>query len=135
MKGSGVAKIELQNGTPTVTERLGTNGIFWDAANSPRYGDVAAYRDLRSDYIYAIGGAPNSQTGYTDSNYAYQVRAHAADVDDLSKYEYWHGRTAGWSTTPLTDFNSETAVMWNKGQWQIVWNAHHGCYIFVHTSE
>ena len=130
-----MGKVELIDGTPTVTERLGQNGIFWDTATQPRYGDVAAYRDLFSDYIYAIGGAPGTQTGYTDEGYAYQVRVKSADSYDLSKYEYWHGRAAGWSTTPLTTFDSESAVFWNVGQGQIVWNAHFQRYIFVHTSE
>jgi hypothetical protein len=130
-----VAKVDVINGVPTVTQRMGTDGYFWDTVNHPRYGDVMAYRDENSDYIYAIGGAPSSQSGWIDQSYAYQVRVHAADAFDLSKYEYWHGRAQGWSTSPLTTFNAETAVFWNVGQGQMLYSKYYNCYIFVHTSK
>jgi hypothetical protein len=132
--GTGVAKVDVVNGTPTVTERMGDNGWWWDTVNHPRYGDAVAYRDENSDYIYAIGGAPSSQSGWIDASYVYQARVLAANAFNLSSYEYWHGRATGWSTDVLTDFTSETAVMWNVGQGQIVYSQYYKCYIFVHTS-
>jgi hypothetical protein len=135
IKGSGVAKINIVNGAPQVTQRFGSNGFFWDGANNPRYGDVAACRDPNSDYIYALGGAPSSQTGFIAQSYVYRVRVRAENAFGLSKYEYWHGRAVGWNTTPLTDFNSETAVMWGVGQGQITYDNYYKCYVFVHCNK
>jgi hypothetical protein len=133
--GTGVAKVDVINGTPTVTERMGDNGWWWDTVNHPRYGDVMAYRDENSDYIYAIGGAPSSQSGWINQSYVYQVRVLASNAFDLASYEYWHGRAIGWSTDVLTTFTAETAVMWNVGQGQMVYSKYYKCYIFVHTSK
>lgn len=133
LKGAGIGRVKVVNDSPVVVERYGDEGYWWDSTNNPRYGDVAAYRDERSDYIYAYGGAPNISTGI-EQQYAYLTRVKASDAFDLSKYEYWHGRSQQWSSTPLADFNSETAVMYNVGQGQIVWNAHYNTYIFVFMS-
>lgn len=135
LKGAGVAKVQVIHGTPTVTERFGDNGYWWDAKSYPRYGDVAAFADPHSGCIYAWGGAPTSVTGWIAEQYVYQIRVRAADAFDVSKYEYWWGRAEGWKSTPLTKFDCETAVMWGTGQGQIVWNQHYGCYIFVHLSK
>ena len=129
-----MAKVTVSNGTPTVVKRHGTKGFWWDSATLPRYGDQAAYRDTRSDYVYAWGGAPTNQKGDAAS-LIYQTRVHAKHAFDLSKYEYWHGRTAGWNSKPLTTFNSETAVMKGAGQGQVVYNAHYKTYIYVHTGK
>jgi hypothetical protein len=125
------------NSTPTCIECLdqGNTGYWWPTATNPRYGDVAAYRDPNSDYIYAIGGVPNSVTSWPDNQYVYQVRVIASQAYDLSAYEYCWGRQAGWSSTPLSTFNSTTAVMWGVGQGQIVWSNHFDCYIFVHLGK
>lgn len=109
--------------------------MWWLADNNARYGDIAAYRDERSDWIYILGGPPTTADNYLTQNYVYQARVNFREAFDLSKYEYWHGREAGWSSTRLTDFNSETAVMWNVGQGQIVWSEYLQCYIFVHTGK
>lgn len=132
MVGAGVGKVQVLNGVPTVTERFGSTGYWWQSSSLPRYGDVAAYRDINSQYIYLWGGAPTSQTGYVPSGYVYQARVVAEDAFDLSAYEYWHGRASGWSSTPLTTFSSETAVMWGTGQGQVVISRFYGCYMFVH---
>lgn len=118
-----------------MTKRFGNEGIFWPVTNSPRYGDQAAYRDVNSDYIYAWGGAPSSVSTWPDNQYVYQVRVHASKVFDLTGYEYWHGRAKGWSTIPLTEFTSNTAVMWNPGQGQVVYSNFYKCYIYVHMGE
>ena len=116
-------------------ERLGERGIWWEAKTDPRYGDITAFYDERSDYFYAIGGAPITFEDYVGQGYVYQVRARRKDAFDLSKYEYWWGRKVGWSKNRLTEFYSESAIMWNVGQGQMVYNRHCACYIFVHTSE
>ena len=136
MVGAGVAKVELVPGANniTVSERMGEKGIWWPSDTNPRYGDVTAYRDTRSDYIYLLGGAPNSKD-YLTMALVYQARVPARDAFDLSKYEYWHGRFGGWKSERLSTFNKETAVMWNSGQGQMLWNEHLQCYMFVHTSE
>lgn len=118
-----------------MTYRFGTEGIFWPVKSSPRYGDQAAYRDVKTDYIYAWGGSPSSVTSWPDNQYVYQVRVHASKVFDLTGYEYWHGRAGGWSTSPLTDFNSNTAVMWGVGQGQVVYSNFYNCYIYVHMGK
>jgi hypothetical protein len=137
MIGAGVAKVQLIDETlnVTVTERYGEKGIWWPANTNPRYGDIAAYRDDRSDYIYLLGGAPNSAKDYQDQGYVYQARVPFRDAFNLSKYEYWYGRQAGWSSTLLKQFDAETAVMWNVGQGQIVWSDYLQGYVFVHTSK
>lgn len=116
LKGSGVGRVQVINGSPQVVQRYGDNGYWWDSASHARYGDVAAYRDLWSDYIYVYGGAPSSQSGYTNSNYVYLARVKASEAFDLSKYQYWYGREKKWSSTLLTEFTAETAVLWNVGQ-------------------
>jgi hypothetical protein len=118
-----------------VVERYGRHGFWWDSATHPRYGDLLAYRDPFSEYIYAIGGAPTGHTDFITSQYAYMVRVKRTEAFDLSKYEYWWGRQRGWSPNPLTTFSAETAVFWGTGQGQIVWSAYYNCYIFVHLSE
>lgn len=137
LRGAGVARVELVEGqhNMTVKERLGEKGIWWDAKEHPRYGDISAYRDEQSDYIYALGGPPTSVKDFASANYVYQVRVHKDDAFDLSKYEYWHGRKIGWMQEPLRSFTPESAVMWNVGQGQIVWSPFYKCYFFVHTGE
>ncbi|KAL9106673.1 MAG: hypothetical protein Q9227_008325 [Pyrenula ochraceoflavens] len=69
LRGVGVALVEVQNGAPTVIQRStsdSTPGYWWSANTTARYGDVVAYRDQNSEYIYALGGAPNSAQGFTD---------------------------------------------------------------------
>ncbi|KAL4969930.1 uncharacterized protein BDV14DRAFT_195468 [Aspergillus stella-maris] len=133
LKGVGIAKVELQNNQPVVTQRFGETGYWWDSNTTPRYGDIAAYRDKKSEYIYAWGGPPNTQTEYAASQYVYQVRVKADDAFDLSKYEYWWGREQGWKQgQPLTEFTSDTAVMWSVGQGQVVYSEYYQVYLFVH---
>ncbi|KAI1208215.1 uncharacterized protein F4807DRAFT_156496 [Annulohypoxylon truncatum] len=136
LKGAGVAKVELVSGVPTVTKRFGAQGYWWPASSTPRYGDVAAFRDPRSEYIYAWGGAPTSVTDFTGAQYVYLLRVRAADAYDLAKYEYWWGAAdGGWKTgEPLTQFGAENAVMWFVGQGQFVWSEFWGVYVFVHLS-
>lgn len=100
----------------------------------PRYGDVTAYRDVNSDYIYLLGGAPNQATDSSLNN-IYQARVLAADAFDLTKYEYWWGTSTGWKSDALTRFDATTAVMYSVGQGQMVYNEHFKLYIFVHLSE
>ena len=118
----------VQDGTPTVTQRYGDSGWWWDANSNPHYGDVAAYQDEKSSYIYILGNPPN---GESDS-YVYQARVNAADAFDMTQYEYWWGRDQGWKSDVLTTFNSETAVMWGVGQGQMMWNDHFQTYLYVH---
>ncbi|KAI1073788.1 hypothetical protein F5B20DRAFT_586892 [Whalleya microplaca] len=132
LRGAGIAKVELVNGEPTVTKRFGSNGYWWPADKCARYGDTAAFRDPHSEYIYIWGGPPTYITDWLNSSYVYQARVKAADAYDLSKYEYWWGRSQGWKSTLLTEFTPETAVMWGTGQGQLVWNDFFKCYIFVH---
>lgn len=127
--------MKVINGVPSVTQRFGDNGYWWPGASNPGYGNVAAYRDVNSDYIYALGWSPTSISTNVDEEYVYMVRVHAADAFDLSKYEYWHGRATGWSSQQLTTFNAETAVMWGVGQGQIVYSNFYNCYFFVHLGE
>ncbi|KAI2633101.1 hypothetical protein GGS26DRAFT_66829 [Hypomontagnella submonticulosa] len=134
LKGAGVAKVELVSGDPTVTQRFGDHGYWWVANTTPRYGDVAAFRDPQSNYIYAWGGAPTSVIDYFGAQYVYLLRVQAANAYDLNSYEYWWGKAAGgWKKgQPLTEFKAQTAVAWNTGQGQIVWSEFFKCYIFVH---
>ncbi|KAH8882158.1 hypothetical protein GQ53DRAFT_847776 [Thozetella sp. PMI_491] len=134
LRGAGVAKVEVVDGTPTVTARFGINGYWWDAKTQARYGDQAAYRDEKSDYIYAWGGPPTSVTDRPGSSLVYMARVRAADSFDLSMYEYWWGRQQGWKPQVLTTFNAETAVMASTGQGQVFWSPFYGCYVFVHAS-
>ncbi|TDZ37098.1 hypothetical protein CTRI78_v011172 [Colletotrichum trifolii] len=53
--GAGVAKVDVINGTPTVTQRFGDQGYWWPAHANTKYGDIVAVRDPRSDFIYAWG--------------------------------------------------------------------------------
>ncbi|GKT52338.1 uncharacterized protein ColSpa_12519 [Colletotrichum spaethianum] len=132
--GAGIAQVNVINGTPTVTKRYGEKGYWWPADTNPRYGDIAAFRDPRSEYIYAWGGPPTtiSRSDWLQSSYVYMVRVKASEAFDLSKYEYWWGRQRGWSTERLTTFTAETAAVWGTGQGQVVWNEFYQCYIFVH---
>lgn len=98
----------------------------------PRYGDIAAYRDVKSDYIYLLGNPPNSETEFPANLYIYMARVRASDAFNLDAYQYWWGRQAGWKSEILTTFNSETAVMWGAGQGQIVYNEYFETYIYVH---
>ncbi|KAI1280248.1 hypothetical protein F5Y07DRAFT_396402 [Xylaria sp. FL0933] len=134
LKGAGVAKVEIVNNEPTVTQRYGNTGWWWDVTSTPRYGDVAAFRDTKSNYIYVWGGAPTSIMDYTDSQYVYLTRVNAADAFDLTKYEYFWGRSQGWKSDILTTFSSDTAVFWGIGQGQVIWSDFYQCYIFVHLS-
>ncbi|GJC79915.1 hypothetical protein ColLi_02753 [Colletotrichum liriopes] len=132
--GAGVAKVDVINGTPTVTKRYGEKGYWWPADGNPRYGDIAAFRDPRSEYIYAWGGPPTTvaRSDWLQSGYVYMVRVKAREAFDLSKYEYWWGRQRGWRMERLTTFTAETAAVWGTGQGQVVWNEFYRCYIFVH---
>ncbi|KAF4122058.1 hypothetical protein GMORB2_7651 [Geosmithia morbida] len=134
-KGAGVAKVELVDGMPTVTKRHGDgHGYWWSGDETPKYGDVAAYRDERSDYIYILGNPPNSITDWPDTSYIYQARVRARDAFDLDKYEYWWGRSRGWKGDVLTKFDPTTAVMWGCGQGQMVWSRYFEQYIYVHMN-
>jgi hypothetical protein len=134
-KGAGIAKVEVINGTPIVTKRFGDKGYWWPAESNPSYGDITAYRDKISNYIYALGYPPTTINKRKGSQYVYMVRVNATDAYDLSKYQYWHGRAVGWSSTRLTTFNAETAIMRAVGQGQIIYNHFYDCYIFVHLGE
>ncbi|KAK8084197.1 hypothetical protein PG997_005468 [Apiospora hydei] len=129
-RGAGIAKVQLVDGAPTVTHRFGDRGYWWDANTTARYGDIAAFRDPRSDYVYAWGGAPMNITDWVQGAYVYQCRVKAADAFDITRYEYWWGRQMGWKSEPPATFTAETAVMWMSGQGQVVWNQHLGCYVF-----
>ncbi|KAI1744697.1 hypothetical protein F4680DRAFT_405760 [Xylaria scruposa] len=134
LKGAGVAKVQIVNGQPTVTQRFGNSGWWWQSSNTPRYGDVAALKDPKSNYIYIWGGAPTSVSSFPDNQYVYMARVNAADAFDLTKYQYWWGRSQGWKSNVLTTFTSDTAVFWGVGQGQIVWSDYYQTYIFVHLS-
>ncbi|KAF6815743.1 conserved secreted protein [Colletotrichum plurivorum] len=130
--GAGIAKVDVIDGTPTVTQRFGDQGYWWPANTNARYGDIAAFRDLRSEYVYAWGGPPTAISGWVEGSYIYLTRVKAAEAFDISKYEYWWGTQQGWKTERLTTFTSETATLWGTGQGQIVWSEFYQCYIFVH---
>ncbi|KAK2059023.1 hypothetical protein LY76DRAFT_571558 [Colletotrichum caudatum] len=135
--GAGIAKVDVVNGTPTVTKRYGERGYWWSADSNPRYGDIAAFRDPLSDWIYAWGGPPTTvpRSDWLQSSYVYMVRVRAREAFDLSKYEYWWGRHRGWRMNRLTVFTPETAALWGTGQGQVVWNDFYHCYIFVHLGR
>ncbi|GJC98923.1 hypothetical protein ColKHC_07749 [Colletotrichum higginsianum] len=135
--GAGIARVDVIDGTPTVTRRHGERGYWWPADSNPQYGDIAAFRDPRSDYIYAWGGPPTTvaSSDWVQSSYVYMVRVKAHEAFDLSRYEYWWGRQRGWRTERLTVFTAETAALWGIGQGQVVWNEFYSCYIFVHLGS
>lgn len=130
-----MAKINLVHGVPTVTHRYGEQGWWWNGDTTPKYGDVATYRDENSDYIYILGNPPNYIKGFPESLYIYQARVRAHHAFDLDKYEYWWGRRRGWRREVLTQFDTTTAVMWGCGQGQIVYNKKFRKYIYVHMSK
>jgi hypothetical protein len=134
-KGAGVARIELVNGVPTVTKRYGDQGWWWNADIHAKYGDVAAYRDEKSEWIYILGNPPNHIKSFPAGMYVYQARVRATDAFDLDQYEYWWGREQGWKKVRLDRFDAETAVMWGVGQGQIVYSEYFGQYIYVHLSK
>ncbi|KAM5349678.1 hypothetical protein ACJ41O_006183 [Fusarium nematophilum] len=131
-KGAGVARVELVDDVPTVTHRCGEQGWWWPGDEVPKYGDVAAYRDVHSEFIYIFGNPPNSESEWPAKLYVYMARVRAEDAFDLDKYEYWWGREEGWKNEVLNVFNCETAVMWGVGQGQIVYNQYFQTYIYVH---
>lgn len=126
--------MQVIDGTPTCIQRsdTGNTGYWWPTDDYARYGDVAAYADVNSEYIYAIGGVPNSVTSWPDTEYVYQLRVPADQLYVLDAYEYWWGRETGWSKEILTSFNETTAVMWGVGGGQIVWSEYFKVYIFAH---
>ncbi|GJN78474.1 hypothetical protein PLIIFM63780_001968 [Purpureocillium lilacinum] len=129
---AGIAKVRLENGTP-VAERLGKG--WWDTSENAKYGDIAAYRDVNSDYIYALGHPPKQFDGkFIESQYVYQARVKANQAFDLNEYEYWWGRQQGWKRDRLTSFTPETAVMWGVGQGQIVYSNYFKTYLYVHVT-
>ncbi|ORY61664.1 uncharacterized protein BCR38DRAFT_396713 [Pseudomassariella vexata] len=134
LKGAGVGKVEVLNGTPTVTKRFGSNGFWWDQSQFPRYGDVAAYRDENSDFIYAWGGPPTRFSGdFVQGGYNYLTRVKASSAFDMSQYEYYYGASGGWiKNKPHDQFGADVAVFWNVGQGQMVYSQFYKCYIFVH---
>jgi len=111
LRGAGVGQVDVLDSVPTVTKRYGTNGYWWDSKMNPRYGDVAAFRDPNSEYIYAWGGTPTSVTEYPANQYVYVNRVKASQAFDLGSYEYWWGRSTGWKKYVLTTFNSETSPL------------------------
>ncbi|KAI0133716.1 hypothetical protein BJ170DRAFT_174531 [Xylariales sp. AK1849] len=137
LKGAGIARVNVTNGAPAVTQRLSSPdlpGYWWPADTTPRYGDQAAFRDPNSEYIYVWGGSPTSIKDWVGSAYVYLARVKACDAFELEKYEYYWGAQRGWKGRPLgvRDCNSNAAVMWNSGQGQLVWSKYFNCYIFVH---
>jgi hypothetical protein len=123
----------MQNGSPTVVQRFGDSGYWWEVSDGARYGDVAAYRDDNDAYIYGWGGAPTNITDYVGSQYVYQIRVATSGAWDQTQYEYWWGRDQGWQlNTPLTNFTAETAVMWGVGQGSTYWSPKYQCYFYVH---
>ncbi|KAH8705829.1 hypothetical protein BGW36DRAFT_422367 [Talaromyces proteolyticus] len=133
--GAGVAQVQLRDGIPTVVKRYGDNGWWWNANSEARYGDVAAYRDENSEFIYGWGGAPTNIKDFVPGQYVYQVRVMASAAWDKSQYEYWWGRSAGWKNAPLTTFNKETAVMWGVGQGSTYYSPYYKCYFYVHFNN
>lgn len=134
--GAGIAVVKLVNGVPTVTERLGDRGYWWDADTCPRWGDVSAFRDPRSEFVYAWGGSPGCVKHHKDQkDLVFLTRVKAKNCFDLGSYEYWWGRGKGWSRKMLDRFDRETAVWDRTGQGQVVWNQYLGCYILVHLSR
>lgn len=54
----------MVNGEPSVTQRFGNTGWWWDSTKAPRYGDVAAFRDPKSNYIYRVGRGADIHHGF-----------------------------------------------------------------------
>ncbi|KAK3401745.1 hypothetical protein B0T20DRAFT_121960 [Sordaria brevicollis] len=133
--GAGVAKVEVIDDTPTVTQRFGEQGFWWDSNTTAKYGDQCAYRDERSEYIYIWGGPPNGTSEWPAAGYAYLARVKAEDAFELDKYEYFWGRQEGWKSEVLDRFDAETAVWWGVGQAQVAWNEHYQCYVLAHLSS
>ncbi|KOS22104.1 hypothetical protein ESCO_001905 [Escovopsis weberi] len=131
---AGVARVRVIDGAPTVTERLGDQGWWWDCSATAKYGDVAVYRDVHSDFIYIWGSPPKHVTAWPQNMYVYQARVRASDAFELEKYEYWWGRERGWRREVLAEHNSDTAVMWGVGQGQVVYSNYFGCYLYVHLN-
>lgn len=133
--GTGIAMVKLVDGVPTIVKRFGERGYWWPADTTPKWGDIAAFQDPRSEYLFAWGGAPTSlgQDNHR-KDLVFLTRVKSRHCFDQSKYEYWWGRARGWSSTPLDQFDHETAVWKATGQGQIVWNEYLRCYIFVHLS-
>ncbi|KAL7785872.1 hypothetical protein V8C37DRAFT_311453 [Trichoderma ceciliae] len=129
---AGVARVEVIDGTPTITKRLGDDGWWWDCSKSAKYGDIAAYRDVHNEYIYLWGHPPKTVTEWPATEYVYQARVKAVEAFDLDKYEYWWGREKRWRAEVLSEHSSETAVMWGIGQGQAVFSEWFKCYIYVH---
>lgn len=133
--GTGIAMVKLVDGVPTVVKRFGDKGYWWPADTNPKWGDIAAFRDPNSEYVYAWGGAATSLAqDNSKKDLVFLTRVKARDGFDTSKYEYWWGREKGWSSQPLNQFNHQTAVWKATGQGQVVWNQYLGVYIFVHLS-
>ncbi|UKZ57337.1 hypothetical protein TrVGV298_011190 [Trichoderma virens] len=131
---AGIARVELIDGAPTVTKRLGDDGWWWDCSTTAKYGDVATYRDVNSEYIYVWGHPPKTVTEWPETEYIYQARVKATEAFDLDKYEYWWGRAKGWQSEMLSEHNPETAVLWGVGQGQVVYSEWFKCYIYVHLN-
>ncbi|KAL1845035.1 hypothetical protein VTK73DRAFT_1300 [Phialemonium thermophilum] len=134
--GAGVARVEVIDDAPTVTRRYGDRGFWWNATDTPRYGDIAAYRDVNSDYIYVWGGPPLAvdRPGDPWDQRVYLARVPAAYAFQLDMYQYYWGPRRGWRTgKPLTRFDDETAVLRGVGQGQVVFNRYYSRYLFVHT--
>jgi hypothetical protein len=102
-----------------------------------KYGDIAAYRDVNSDYIYVWGHPPKTVTEWPATEYVYQARVKAKDAFELDRYEYWWGRKKGWRREVLkgSEHDPESAVMWGVGQGQVVFSEWFRCYIYIHLSE
>ena len=132
LKGAGIAQVQMLFDNIAVSKRYGDNGYWWDANTTPHYGDIAAYQDEKGEYTYILGNPPNSQSGFPAGSYHYQARVKSSAAFDLTQYEYWWGRAQGWKSDVLTEFTSETAVMWNAGQGQMLYSNHFNCYMFVH---
>ncbi|KAB5566066.1 hypothetical protein GE09DRAFT_1055686 [Coniochaeta sp. 2T2.1] len=134
--GSGIAMVRLVDGVPTVAKRFGDRGYWWNAENNARWGDISAFRDPRSDYIYAWGGAPESLK-HDDhrKSLVFLTRVKPPECFNLSSYEYWWGHEQGWSSRNLDRFDHETAVWDATGQGQVVWNDYLGCYVLVHLTN
>lgn len=120
--------------TPTATKRFGPRGYWWDSKTTARYGDVCAYRDEHSEYIYIWGGPPAHITDWLNKSYTYLARVKAADAFELGKYEYFWGRQQGWKREVLNKFTPETAVLWGTGQGQVFWSPYYKCYVLVHLA-
>lgn len=134
--GTGIAMVRVVDGVPTVTKRFGERGYWWDAQTNARWGDIAALRDPRSEYIYAWGGAPEMLKDDKErKSLVFLARVKARSCFDLASYEYWWGPEKGWRSQNLNQFDLETAVWDATGQGQVAWNEYLGCYILVHLSR